>query len=142
MTSDDGAFRFDRLQPGKYSVSIAKDGYTLQYGSPPLDVHAGGCGYAWERLVVDHRIAGKVAGANGLPAANRQVELFPRRPTQQNQLSFPVAETRTAADGSYELRNLKPGKFYLASIWPILRRLICRIPAIFIPARKIPPRPR
>jgi hypothetical protein len=113
VTGDDGEFRFDGLPPGEYRVSVAKDGYTLQYGSPPLDVHAGGCGYAWERLVVDHRIAGKVAGANGLPAANIQVELVPRRPTQQNQLPFPVAETRTAADGSYELRNLRPGEYYL-----------------------------
>ena len=113
VTGDDGAFRFDGLPPGQYSVSIAKDGYALYDGSPPLDVHAGGCGYALERLVVDRRIAGKVIGANGLPAANIQVELVPRRPTHVNQLPFPVADTRTAADGSYELRNLKPGEYYL-----------------------------
>jgi hypothetical protein len=34
-------------------------------------------------------------------------------PEHVNQLPFPVADTRTAADGSYELRNLRPGEYYL-----------------------------
>lgn len=113
VTQDDGAFRFDDLTPGKYNVLVAKDGYTLQGTSPPLEVHAGGCGYALKMLVVDRRITGRVTGANGLPAANIQVELVPRRPTQQNQLPFPAAETTTAADGTYELHNLRPGQYYL-----------------------------
>ena len=113
VTGDDGAFRFDRLSPGKYNVSAAKDGYSLQRGSEALDVHAGGCGYAWESLVVNRRIAGNITGADGLPAANIQVELVPTRPAEQNQLPFPVAETRTASDGAYELRNIRPGEYYL-----------------------------
>src|SRR6516165_12498047 len=73
----------------------------------------GQCAYAWETLVVDRRIAGKVTGADGLGAANIQVELVPRRPTQQNQLPFPVAETRTGGDGTYTLKDIRPGEYYL-----------------------------
>jgi len=51
MTGDDGSFRFDRLSPGEYSVSVAKDGYRWQGGSTALNVHAGGCAYAAETLV-------------------------------------------------------------------------------------------
>jgi len=52
-------------------------------------------------------------GARPLPATNIQVELVPTRPTPQNPLPFPVAETRTGSDGIYELRNIRPGEYYL-----------------------------
>ena len=113
VTGDDGTFRFDDLPPGKYNVAVAKEGYSLRGESAALDVRAGGCAYAWESLVVDRRIVGRVTGADGLPAANIQVELLPRRPTQQNQLPFPVTETRTGGDGTYALRDIRPGEYYL-----------------------------
>ena len=113
VTGADGHFRFDRLPPGKYNVSIAKEGYRLQQGPSSLDVHAGGCAYAWQSLAVDRRITGKLTGADGLPAVNIKVELVPTRPAEQNQLPFPVAEARTGADGSYELRDIRPGAYYL-----------------------------
>jgi len=113
VTGDDGSFRFDDLSPGKYNIAVAKEGYSLRGRSPALDVPAGGCAYARETLVVDRRIVGKVTGADGLPAANIQVELIPTRPTEQNQLPFPVTETRTAGDGTYALQDIRPGQYYL-----------------------------
>ena len=76
-------------------------------------MHAAGCAYAWETLVVDRRIVGKVTGADGFPAANIRVELVPTRPTEQNQLPFPIAETATGSNGEYELRNIRSGEYYL-----------------------------
>src|ERR1043166_8126034 len=35
------------------------------------------------------------------------------RPTPQNPLPFPVAKTRTGSDGIYEVRNIRPGEYYL-----------------------------
>jgi hypothetical protein len=113
VTGEDGSFRFDDLSPGKYNVAVAKEGYSLRGDAAALDVHAGGCAYAWETLVIDRRIVGKVTGADGLPSANIQVELIPTRPTQQNQLPFPVTETRTGADGAYTLKDIRPGEYYL-----------------------------
>jgi hypothetical protein len=116
-TGDDGSFRFDGLPPGKYSVSVAKEGYSLAggigIGAGGLEVHAGGCGYASALLAIDRRITGKLTGADGLPAANVQVELVPTRPPDRNQLPFPVAQARTGSDGTYELRNIRPGEYYL-----------------------------
>ena len=112
-TGEDGAFRFDRLPPGKYQIAVAKDGYSSTGGPASVDVHAGGCAYASEGLAVDRKIAGKVTGADGWPAGNIQVEIVPFRPTPSNQLPFPVAETLTAADGTYELRHLLRGEYYL-----------------------------
>jgi 5-hydroxyisourate hydrolase-like protein (transthyretin family) len=63
--------------------------------------------------VVDRRIVGKLTGADGFPAANIRVELVPTRPTEQNQLPFAIAETTTGSDGTYELRNIKSGEYYL-----------------------------
>jgi hypothetical protein len=113
VTGEDGSFQFDHLSPGKYNVAVAKDGYILTGVSAALDVHAGGCAYAWETLVVDRRLVGKVIGADGFPAANIRVELVPMRPTEQNQLPFPIAETTTGSDGAYELRNIRSGEYYL-----------------------------
>jgi hypothetical protein len=113
VTGEDGSFRFDDLSPGKYNVAVAKEGYSLRGDSAAFDVPAGGCAYAWETLVVDRRIVGKVTGADGLPAPNIQVELVPTRPTQQNQLPFPVTETRTGGDGAYTLKDIRPGEYYL-----------------------------
>jgi hypothetical protein len=41
------------------------------------------------------------------------VELVPTRPTEQNQLPFPIAETATGSNGEYELRNIRSGEYYL-----------------------------
>jgi hypothetical protein len=62
---------------------IAKDGYTRR-----LALHAGGCGYTGEMLVVDRRITGKIASENGLSVANVPVELVSRRPTQTESMAF------------------------------------------------------
>jgi hypothetical protein len=114
VTGDDGLFRFDHLPPGKYNVAVEKEGYVLQAGPASLDVRAGMCAFAAENLVVNRRIVGKLTDADGLPAANIQVELVPRRPTEQNSsLPSPVAETKTGADGAYELRNVRAGEYYL-----------------------------
>ena len=113
ITPEDGTFHFEQLSPGKYTVSVAKEGYSLESGAKELEVHAGGCAYAWEDLVVDRRITGKVTGVDGFPVAGIEVQLVPTRPTQENQLPFPVAEAKTDDTGTYEIRNLRPGEYYL-----------------------------
>jgi len=112
-TGDDGTFRFDGLTPGKYSVTIAKDGYRPTMPASALDVHAGGCGYAHESLMVDRTIVGKVTGADGMPAANVMVDVVPARPTPQSQLPLPERQAKTAEDGTYEIVHLRPGEYYL-----------------------------
>jgi hypothetical protein len=113
VTGDDGLFRFDQLPPGKYNVAVEKEGYVLQVGPASLDVRAGMCAFAAENLVVNRRMVGKLTGADGLPAANIQVEFVPRRPTEQYSIPYPVAQTKTGSDGAYELRNVRAGEYYL-----------------------------
>ncbi|HXN49392.1 MAG TPA: carboxypeptidase regulatory-like domain-containing protein [Bryobacteraceae bacterium] len=111
ITGPDGSFRFDGLAPGRYTVAVSKDGYSARGHPPDLDVHAGGCAVARRGLAVDRRIAGRVTGADGLPAAHVKVEMVAARPANKD-LPFPVAETQTAADGTYEI-PIWPGEFYL-----------------------------
>jgi hypothetical protein len=66
-------------------------------GWATLEVHAAGCAYAWETLVVDRRIVGKVIGADGLPAANIRVELVPTRPPEQINYPSPCLKRPPAA---------------------------------------------
>jgi 5-hydroxyisourate hydrolase-like protein (transthyretin family) len=113
VTGEDGWFRFDGLPPGKYGISVEKEGYTREFGAESLDVPAGGCGFASERLAVDRRITGHVRTADGLPAANIQVQIVPTRPQHENELPFAVAEARTGADGRYEIPNVRTGEYYL-----------------------------
>jgi Carboxypeptidase regulatory-like domain len=72
VTGEDGSFRFDDLSPGKYNVAVAKEGYSLRGDSAAFDVPAGGCAYAWETLVVDRRIVGKVAVADECDFSNHR----------------------------------------------------------------------
>ena len=118
ITGDDGAFRFDHVPPGTYQVSAAKEGYSSQAywfasGAPKIQVHAGGCGFAPQFLVVDRRIVGTLVRADGQPAAGVQVEIVPTKPDEQHSLPFPAAEVKTDAEGHYELKNLRPGEYYL-----------------------------
>jgi hypothetical protein len=63
ITGEDGSFRFDQLSPGKYHVLVSKKNYSVQYGSSEVEVHAGGCAFARESLVLDRRIVGHVLAA-------------------------------------------------------------------------------
>jgi Carboxypeptidase regulatory-like domain len=72
VTGEDGSFRFDDLSPGKYNVAVAKEGYSLRGDSAAFDVPAGGCAYAWETLVVDRRMVGKVAVADECDFSNHR----------------------------------------------------------------------
>ena len=116
--NEDGAFRFEHVPPGEYQVSAAKEGYSSQIiwfasGAPKIQVHAGGCGFAPQLLVVDRRIVGTLVGVDGQPAVGVEVEVVPTKPAEQNSLPFPVAEVKTDANGHYELKNLRPGEYYL-----------------------------
>ena len=50
VTSSEGSFRLDGIPPGKYGILVEKDGYAQQAGVRSVDVHVGGCAYAWETL--------------------------------------------------------------------------------------------
>jgi hypothetical protein len=92
---------------------MSKSGYSLRNKFEQLDLHAGGCVLATGSFVVDRRINGKVTGADGRPAAGVQVELVPTKPDGINSLPFPIAQATTEADGTYELRNVRSGDYYL-----------------------------
>jgi 5-hydroxyisourate hydrolase-like protein (transthyretin family) len=113
VTGADGMFRFDSLPPGKYAISVAKEGYAREFGAESLDVPAGGCAFAFERLAVDRRITGHLRTADGQPAANIPVQIVPTRPQHENELPFAVAEARTGADGRYVIPNVRTGEYYL-----------------------------
>ena len=113
ITGEDGLFRFDQLNPGKYHVAVSKKNYSVQYGSSEVEVHAGGCAFAQESLVLDRRIVGQVVAADGMPGTGIQVQMVPIKPDQPNQLPFPVAEAKTDSNGNYELKDLRPGTYYL-----------------------------
>jgi 5-hydroxyisourate hydrolase-like protein (transthyretin family) len=113
ITGEDGSFRFNDLAAGKYKLTVSKDGYILLQGESEVEVHPNGCVDAWQSIVTDRRITGKVIGADGAPASGIQIELVPTRPTDENSLPFPVAQAKTDDNGNYELKNIRSGEYYL-----------------------------
>lgn len=71
--SPDGAFRFDRLKPGRYTLHVEAEGYPPT-DSPPVDVVAGAEAKAAAVELADgHHIAGVVKDAAGAPIEGAHV---------------------------------------------------------------------
>jgi hypothetical protein len=104
VSTDDGAFRFERLLPGVYDLSVppwgvVRRGVTAtQEPAQPVTIRlTGGSSSA---------LTGIVQSASGLPLAGLGVKL--------SRDDILVAETNTAADGAFRFNGLPLGAYRLA----------------------------
>jgi cell wall-associated NlpC family hydrolase len=96
-TAADGSYSIPLLVPGKYSVVFAKTGYVSQ--SRAAVIVSAKTATLTATLVADGNLSGSVTATGGVALAGVSVSLTGGR------------STKTAADGSYSIPLLVPGKY-------------------------------
>jgi hypothetical protein len=120
LTTDDGAFSFAGLEPGKYLLVGQRNGFSQQsyeqHGAFSSAVVVGP-GLVSESLVFrlrpDGRIVGKVVDENQEPVPNAMVYLFRSDPSGGFKQVFQRAQTSTDDRGYYRLPHIESGRYYL-----------------------------
>lgn len=102
VTNAAGEALFSGLTPGEYVIHAEPDGDLPD--DPHVQMHAKGC--ASLTLFRTLRIVGHVRMKNGQPAARIEIQY---RPIQ----GLPGDGMMTGADGEYEIRIVRPGRYHL-----------------------------
>ena len=123
-TAADGSFRFDTLEPGRYSLLGECAGYhQQQYGSRPgswngIDISVDD-GEQISNLVFTMSppgsIAGRITREDGGPLVGILVHALRPMFAQGHRRLFPWGGAHTAPDGSYVIQKLPAGGYYLAA---------------------------
>jgi protocatechuate 3,4-dioxygenase beta subunit len=121
VTGEDGAFRFDGVSKGKYTLTAERRGYLTQ----AFDQHdqyassiATGPGLESRRLVFrlppEGKISGKITDEINDPVAAASVTLSQESPPGDPQ-SMAIWETTLSDDeGNYHFGHLRPGHYFLS----------------------------
>lgn len=127
ISADDGTFSFDRLPPGRYSISASKDGYvTMSAGAerpgkpgPAIELRAGQAAQATVRLPPGAVITGTVRFPGGEPAANVSVAPLMERyvpAAGERRLGAPLNTTVMTDDrGVYRIFGLAAGTYIVGA---------------------------
>ena len=103
-TSDvDGAWSFDKINPGKYDLSAEFPKSRLWWAFQP-EVENGACSFAKLRMVGTGSISGIAVGANGEPIGGIEIQLA----TLSGEVLMPM---KAAADGSFNFIDLSAGDY-------------------------------
>ena len=125
LTDNDGRFRFNALPAGKYHLQASATGYTpsayQEHGTFSTSIVLGrGYPIDWLdlKLTPTALLHGRILDNNGDPVQRAQISLYRER-TAVDQADtaeriLRVRDVQTEDDGTYEISNLRPGKFYLA----------------------------
>ena len=122
ITTETGAFRFDRLPAGKYALQASRRGYL----SAGYQEHDGGYFTAIVtgpnldaqdlrfELTPYGAISGTITDDNGNPVAESQVTFFRQDQVERGDENPARRISDTADDaGGYEFTRLKPGTYYV-----------------------------
>lgn len=109
LTDGDGRYSFKGLSPGKYTVSVVLPANLSPQEEQTVEVHGQGCAEVDYRTVLDGRVAGKLVDASGKSPSTVVVNLLPVGMQDPFRAMFDV----TDEDGSFEFRNLPPGRYLL-----------------------------
>lgn len=128
ITADDGAFVFERVPPGRFTVAAAKDGYVaLSYGSRRTGRPGTGIQIAEHqsvrltlRLPRGAVITGTVSDVDGLPAQGIPVTVLARRylgPQGEPRYVSAGTPLSTLSDdrGVYRIYGLPAGEYIVAA---------------------------
>lgn len=121
MTGEDGSFRFDSLQSGKYQLQASRRGYiTAGYQEHEGFFTAVVVGTDLDtqglrmRLYPDAIIGGVVTNEVGEPVGGASVALFRQDQTTGEQRILASGTDTTDDTGIYEFARLRPGTYFLS----------------------------
>lgn len=129
ITGDDGTFAVERLPPGRYTITAAKEGYvTMSYGTTrpsrpgmPVAVVANQSSRVAVRLPRGAVVTGTVLDVDGQPAAGVTVNVLYRRftggPTGDYSYGLAGTPTQSLTDdrGVYRVYGLAAGDYLVAA---------------------------
>ena len=114
VTRADGSYQMSVLA-GSYQVTVQLPDELYHYGALTAEVRdLRGCAEADFYTHWNGRVAGRVLNAAGDPVPGLAVELLPLRSLKEASFS-PSHESRTGADGRYEIAQVPPGVYHLGT---------------------------
>jgi hypothetical protein len=127
QTSDDsGGFSFPKVAPGRYVITVQRDGYLSlsagrigDYKMPPIfSVNSGETISSFVfRLTPWGVISGKVKFDDAEPAVNVAIQLYRSYYERGRHTYATAASARTDDRGEYRLHGLEPGSYYVAALY-------------------------
>ena len=132
-TSEDGRFRFDQLQQGKYRLAAVRNGgeyYPAEFGQRDLQQRGlyfpVSAGQSLKDLKIEMTptgaITGRVVDEDGLPMGHLTVLALVPQYRGGEQRFFIDRQAVTDENGVYRLYWLGPGKYYIAAVYEDPRR--------------------
>jgi hypothetical protein len=124
-TDEAGAFSFPKVAPGRYSITVLRDGYIRQtagrvgaYKMPPLfSARSGDVTRFTFRMTPWAVVSGKVKFDDAEPAVNVAVQLYREYYSRGRHGYALAASTRTDDRGDYRVHGLEPGAYYVAALY-------------------------
>jgi hypothetical protein len=114
VTESSGRFSVPEIDPGKYAIKVERAGYLSPRYGVPLDIPAGLQSIAITlKLTREGIVSGKVTGPAALPSAPYQLKLWKTTFSRGYRMAEPLDPVSAAADGSFMVGNLAPGRYFL-----------------------------
>ena len=125
-TDDSGTFGFPQVAPGRYIITVQRDGYLPlsagrigDYKMPPIfTVNSGQTigGFVW-RMTPSGVVSGKVKFDDAEPAVNVSIQLYRSYYDRGRHGFAAVANAHTDDRGEYRVHGLEPGSYYVAALY-------------------------
>jgi hypothetical protein len=124
-TDDSGEFAFPKVTPGRYRITVLRDGYIRQmagrigaYKMPPIfSVHSGDASRFTFRMTPWAVVSGKVKFDDAEPAVNVAIQLYREYYSRGRHGYALAASTRTDDRGDYRVHGLESGAYYVAALY-------------------------
>jgi hypothetical protein len=125
-TDDSGGFQFPKVAPGRYILSVERDGYLPlsagrigDYKMPPIFSVGSGqtiSSFVY-RLTPSAVVSGKVKFDDAEPAVNVAIQLYRSYYERGRHGYAAAASTHTDDRGEYRVHGLEPGTYYVAALY-------------------------
>jgi Carboxypeptidase regulatory-like domain len=125
-TDDSGSFAFPQVAPGRYSITVQRDGFLPlsagrigDYKMPPIFSVSSGqtIGSFVFRMTPSGVVSGKVKFDDAEPAVNVAIQLYRSYYERGRHGYAAAASARTDDRGEYRVHGLDPGTYYVAALY-------------------------
>jgi hypothetical protein len=125
-TNETGVFSFPKVAPGRYSITVLRDGYLRQSSgrigaykmSPIFSVRGGDIIRSFTfRMTPSCVVSGKVKFDDAEPAVNVTIQLYRGYYFHGRHGYALAASTQTNDRGEYRVHGLEPGSYYVAALY-------------------------